>query len=52
MRLLAKIYASNIEQDLLFVPVCIQFHLYKSLSCDIIYDLNHLLYRTYVLGKL
>ena len=46
---------SNAGLELVYVPVCIQFYLFKILSCvssDTSYDLNHLLDSTYILGKL
>lgn len=46
---------SNIVDELVFVPVCVRHHFYKSLSCvlsDDFLDTNPLLCRTFLLGKL
>lgn len=51
----AEVDASNIVEELVFVPVCIRLPFYKSLSCassDDFLDTNHLLCRTFLLGKL
>jgi hypothetical protein len=50
-----EVDASNIVEELVFVPVCIRLRFYKPLSCvssDEFLDTNHLLCRTFLLGKL
>ena len=52
---LAEVDASNIVEELVFVPVCIRLRFYKSLlyvSSDNVLETNPLLYRTFLLGKL